>query len=72
MATRETRTVLQFHFVSWPDHGVPDYPTAIMSLRRRVRHYYDANKPMVVHCRYFMPLILSCYHRSMKLIYTAC
>ena len=52
MTTKETRTVLQFHFVSWPDHGVPDYPTAIMSLRRRIRHYYDPNKPMVVHCRY--------------------
>eukprot|EP00111_Clytia_hemisphaerica_P005274 TCONS_00015235-protein len=49
-STKETRNILQFHFVSWPDHGVPDYPTAILSLRRRVRHYYDPTKPMIVHC----------------------
>lgn len=48
--TKEQRTVRQFHFVPWPDHGVPDYPTALLSLRRRVRHYYDEDKPMVVHC----------------------
>ncbi|XP_047145967.1 receptor-type tyrosine-protein phosphatase C isoform X1 [Hydra vulgaris] len=44
------RLVRQFHFVSWPDHGVPDYPTALLSLRRRVRRYYTDDSPMLVHC----------------------
>lgn len=48
--SKEQRIVRQFHFVPWPDHGVPDYPTALLSLRRRVRHYYETGKPMVVHC----------------------
>lgn len=49
-ASKEARTVLQFHFVSWPDHGTPDYPAAILSLRRRVKHYNVENKPVLVHC----------------------
>eukprot|EP00794_Sanderia_malayensis_P008057 gene8057-8920_t len=47
---KEKRFVTQFHFVSWPDHGVPEFPTAILSLRRRVRHYYNGHAPMIVHC----------------------
>jgi len=50
VSTKEQRTIRQFHFVSWPDHGVPDYPTALLSLRRRVRFYHDASSPLLVHC----------------------
>ena len=47
-----TREVRQFHFVAWPDHGVPEYATAILSFRQRVRQYHEKNDsgPMVVHC----------------------
>jgi len=44
------RQLIQFHFVSWPDYGVPEFPTAILSLRRRVRHYYNGDAPILVHC----------------------
>lgn len=47
---KEKRFITQFHFVSWPDHGVPEFPTAILSLRRRVRHFYNGHAPMIVHC----------------------
>ena len=50
VGTKEIRIVRQFHFVPWPDHGVPDYPTALLSLRRRVRWYGDEGRPMIVHC----------------------
>eukprot|EP00794_Sanderia_malayensis_P008055 gene8055-8918_t len=46
----EVRQVCQFHFLSWPDHGAPVYPTPLLSLRRRIRHYYDGKTPMVLHC----------------------
>ena len=49
--TKEVRSISQFQFVSWPDHGVPDYPTALLSLRRHMRHYWKEGRPILVHCR---------------------
>ncbi|XP_066512489.1 receptor-type tyrosine-protein phosphatase F isoform X4 [Hoplias malabaricus] len=47
----EKREVRQFQFMAWPDHGVPEYPTPILSFLRRVKacNPPDAG-PMVVHC----------------------
>ncbi|XP_068673675.1 receptor-type tyrosine-protein phosphatase S-like isoform X2 [Montipora foliosa] len=45
------REVKQFHFTSWPGHGVPEYPTGLLAFRRRVRAYHSADAgPMIVHC----------------------
>jgi len=45
--------VKQFHFTVWPDHGVPEYPTALLAFRRRVRAYNPADAgPLIVHCRF--------------------
>jgi len=46
----EVRQISQFHFLSWPDHGTPSRPTALLSLRQRVRHFYDGKTPMILHC----------------------
>ncbi len=48
----EKRELRQFQFMAWPDHGVPEYPTPILALLRRVKacNPPDAG-PMVVHCR---------------------
>lgn len=41
----------QFHFTSWPDHGVPQYATAMLAMLRRVRaHYCNDEGAMLVHC----------------------
>ena len=46
------REVKQFHFLKWPDHGVPTYATALLCFRKRVQNYHpDKRGPMVVHCR---------------------
>ncbi|XP_022804800.1 receptor-type tyrosine-protein phosphatase epsilon-like isoform X2 [Stylophora pistillata] len=48
---KEEREVKQFHFTVWPDHGVPEYPTALLAFRRRVRAYNPADAgPPIVHC----------------------
>ncbi|XP_068703641.1 receptor-type tyrosine-protein phosphatase F-like isoform X3 [Montipora foliosa] len=48
---KEEREVKQFHFTVWPDHGVPEYPTALLAFRRRVRAYNPADAgPVVIHC----------------------
>ncbi|XP_064386173.1 uncharacterized protein LOC135334783 [Halichondria panicea] len=41
----------QFHFTTWPDHGVPDYATPILGFHRRVQSQHKPSKgPLLVHC----------------------
>ena len=45
------REVRQFHFIMWPDHGVPNYGTALLSFQKKIDKFHDRKKlcPMVVH-----------------------
>ena len=46
------RLITQYHFTSWPDHGVPEYGTPILAFHRRIRKDYKPSLgPMLVHCR---------------------
>ena len=50
--SKETRQVQQFHFLVWPDKGVPRHATAVLGLRTKVRaKHKDCKSPLVVHCR---------------------
>ena len=42
----------QYHFTSWPDHGVPKFATSLISFIRRVQkaHNKDLGKALLVHC----------------------
>ena len=44
--------VTQYHFTSWPDHGVPQFTTSLVSFVRRVQkaHNKDGGVPLLVHC----------------------
>merc|ERR1711976_1001984 len=49
--TGETRTVTQFHFLSWPDGSIPSSTKAILEFRRKVNKSYRGRScPMIVHC----------------------
>jgi len=49
--TGETRTVTQFHFQSWPAHGIPASTKALLEFRRKVNKSYRGRAcPIVVHC----------------------
>nr|CAD7402735.1 unnamed protein product [Timema cristinae] len=51
LKTGETRTVTQFHFLSWPDGGVPRSTKALLEFRRKVNKSYRGRScPIVVHC----------------------
>ncbi len=41
----------QYHFTTWPDHGVPEYATPILGFHRRVRSQHQPSKgPILIHC----------------------
>ncbi|XP_064112706.1 receptor-type tyrosine-protein phosphatase N2-like isoform X4 [Macrobrachium nipponense] len=49
--TGETRTVTQFHFLSWPDSGTPASTKALLEFRRKVNKSYRGRScPIIVHC----------------------
>lgn len=51
LKTAETRTVTQFHFLSWPENGVPLSTKALLEFRRKVNKSYRGRScPIVVHC----------------------
>ncbi|NXK26963.1 PTPRJ phosphatase, partial [Arenaria interpres] len=51
--TTESHTVRQFHFTSWPDHGVPETTDLLINFRHLVHEYSSQNpidSPTLVHC----------------------
>ena len=60
----ESRTVTHYHFVSWPDYGVPDSAMSMLTFLQRVRETqadmtsrmspkwkgHPLGPPIVVHC----------------------
>lgn len=48
----EIRELRQFHFTSWPDHGVPCYATGLLGFIRQVKFLNPPDAgPIAVHCR---------------------
>ncbi|XP_061780106.1 receptor-type tyrosine-protein phosphatase-like N isoform X3 [Nerophis lumbriciformis] len=49
--TQETRTLTQFHFLSWPAHGIPTSTRPLLDFRRKVNKCYRGRScPIIVHC----------------------
>ncbi|KAF2897829.1 hypothetical protein ILUMI_08351 [Ignelater luminosus] len=51
--TGNSRDILQFHYTTWPDFGVPNSPTAFLEFLRKVRAagvLETSVGPAVVHC----------------------
>ncbi|XP_022102896.1 receptor-type tyrosine-protein phosphatase epsilon-like [Acanthaster planci] len=49
----ESRTLMQFHFLGWPDFGIPKYPHSMLCFVKRIRHMTGTRiEPgnIVVHC----------------------
>lgn len=50
-STGETRTITQFHYLSWPEMGVPVNVESFLQFRRKVhKSYRDLGSPILVHC----------------------
>ncbi|CAL8292489.1 unnamed protein product [Arctogadus glacialis] len=49
--TQETRTLTQFHFLSWPTAGIPSATRPLLDFRRKVNKCYRGRScPIIVHC----------------------
>ncbi|CAH8552245.1 unnamed protein product [Heterobilharzia americana] len=51
LATNETRTVTQFHYLTWKDENVKENSKPVLEFRRKVnRSFRGMMSPIVVHC----------------------
>jgi len=51
LQTNETRTVTQFHYLTWRDMGVPNMVKILLDFRRKVNKSYRGRScPIIVHC----------------------
>lgn len=44
----------QFHYMAWPDHGVPHSPDPLLAFWKVLREWLDntpGGGPPIVHCR---------------------
>ncbi|XP_051913399.1 receptor-type tyrosine-protein phosphatase-like N isoform X3 [Hippocampus zosterae] len=49
--TQETRTLTQFHFLSWPANGIPASTRPLLDFRRKVNKCYRGRAcPIIIHC----------------------
>ncbi|KAL4236769.1 hypothetical protein ACF0H5_005154 [Mactra antiquata] len=47
----EIRIVKQFHYTTWPDHGVPKFSSSLLLLRQKIRQHDNLDSgPQVIHC----------------------
>ena len=52
---KDERIVYQFHFIGWPDHGIPDISNGkvfeiFCEINKKVDEYNKGNDPIIVHC----------------------
>jgi len=47
-----SRTLTQFQYTDWPDHGVPEHAVSLLTIRNAVRRTISPDEYIVVHCRY--------------------
>ncbi|XP_024426241.2 receptor-type tyrosine-protein phosphatase H isoform X2 [Desmodus rotundus] len=50
---QKTLSVRQFHYMAWPDHGIPHTPDPLLAFWKMLRQWLDQNPgggPPIVHC----------------------
>ncbi|ELU00067.1 hypothetical protein CAPTEDRAFT_147769 [Capitella teleta] len=44
------RPVTQYHYTTWPDHGVPSHATVLWRLFNKLTQDADRSRPILIHC----------------------
>lgn len=43
--------MIQYHYIGWPDHGVPKFSSSLLDFMRRVRSRgRQSERPLLIHC----------------------
>ena len=64
-ASTAIRTVVQFHYTTWPDFGVPANVSAILNFVKLIKNWEaDNTAPTIVHCRFVLLVIISLINLS--------
>uniref|UniRef100_A0A915IZN6 Uncharacterized protein n=1 Tax=Romanomermis culicivorax TaxID=13658 RepID=A0A915IZN6_ROMCU len=51
LTSQETRTVTQFHFLTWPENGLPASTKSLLDFRRKVNKSFRGRScPIILHC----------------------
>ena len=60
----EERTVLQFHYTTWPDKNVPAQASPVLDFLRAINSANDCPEygPIVVHCRLVVFVLCVRFH----------
>lgn len=45
-----SRKISQYQFISWPDHGCPQFPSQLLQFIKRIRSLPQNGGPIVLHC----------------------
>lgn len=45
-----TREITQLHFISWPDHGVPEIDQVYEDFTLMLKKVDEVNSPIIIHC----------------------
>ena len=49
--TSQSRVISHYQYIAWPDHGVPDSVSPLLSLTSVVMNSWSQDKgPIIVHC----------------------
>lgn len=64
----EKRTITQFHYTAWPDHGTPE-EIGLGQFHKAVTKRYQPGGLMLVHCRSEPTLICTNIYFKMVLCY---
>jgi protein tyrosine phosphatase len=48
--TNQKMTVTHYHYIAWPDHGIPSNADAFLDLTRRSDESNSTRGPLIVHC----------------------
>ncbi|ELU05077.1 hypothetical protein CAPTEDRAFT_147624 [Capitella teleta] len=48
--TGRARLVTQYHYTTWPDHGVPSHATVLWRLFTKLTQDADKSRPILIHC----------------------
>ena len=58
--SQDSAHIKQYHYTSWPDHGVPENGSPLILYHQKIMTQYRNTQggPIIVHCRYVYSIVM--------------